>query len=64
MSYKPKGSAPIIVLHFHITNSSLEMVIPRVTQALSISASMVFYFVALVLMLNFRSKAVTPVTRQ
>ena len=42
----------------HIPSSSLETLIPRVTQALSISASMVFDFLALVLIPNFCSRAV------
>ena len=43
----------------HIPSSSLETLIPRVTQALSISASMVFDFLALVLIPNFCSRAVS-----
>ena len=58
---KPKGSAPITVLQYHMPSPSLEMLIPRVnvTQALCISASTVFNFLALVLMLKFCSKAVS-----
>ena len=42
-----------------IPSSSLEMLIPRVTQALGISASMVFDFLALVLIPNFCNRAVS-----
>ena len=48
-----------VALTYHMPSSSLDMLIPRVTQALRISASMVFGLLALVLMLNFCSMAVS-----
>ena len=48
-----------VALTCHMPSSSLEILIPQVTKALSISASMVFDFLALVRMLSFCSMAVS-----
>ena len=66
MHMQPQGPSPnhsAALLTGHMPSSSLEMPIPRVThmhvQALSISASMVFDFLAWVFLLNFCSMAVS-----